>query len=182
MDTKETAVVLSAAILWFDETKQYSYEELVDNTLFVKFNAKEQIEKYKRTFSKETIEWWKTKIPQVTRGFSFSPSDNDVSVQVGVDTLKSYINKYSNNKEEVVFIRGSFDQYISDHLCKYSLGVDPLFRYNAWRDFRTAIDLLKGTARGGYCKVPGFDSETKVWKHNPIHDTAYDVFMLLYGE
>lgn len=174
--------MLSAAILYFDETKKYTYNELVDNTLFVKFNAKEQIESYNRTFSKDTIEWWKTKVPKLTREFSFAPSNNDVSLSEGIGILKSYIKAHSNGKEDVVFIRGSFDQYISDHLCKSSLKEEPLFKYSAWRDFRTAIDLLKETARGGYCQIPGFDFENVVWKHNPKHDVASDVYQLLEGK
>nr|QMP83227.1 MAG: hypothetical protein [Caudoviricetes sp.] len=182
MDTRETAVVLSAAILWFDETKKYSYEDLVENTLLVKFDVKEQIQKYKRTVSKDTMDWWNTKVPKLTRDISFKPSDSDLSAKEGIDVLKSYIKDKTNNSESVVFIRGSFDQYISDHLCKYSLKEEPLFRYSSWRDFRTAIDILKETSRGGYCKIPGFDFENLVWKHNPKHDVASDVYMLLYGE
>lgn len=181
LDTRETAVVLSAAITWFDETKKYTYEELVENTLFVKFDVKEQIEKYKRTVSKDTIDWWSTKVPKVVRDISFKPSDKDVSVKEGIDTLKLYIKEHSNDKESVVFCRGSFDQYISDHLCKYSLKEEPLFKYSAWRDFRTAIDILKDTARGGYCQIPDFNVD-KVQKHNPIDDVIYDIYMLLYGE
>lgn len=178
LSNKETAAVLSIAILHFDEKKTYSYEDLLEQTLFVKFNAKEQIEKYKRTYDKETIDWWKKQC-EIVRNVSFVPSPNDVSLFEGVGIVKDYIKNYSIG-EEIVWTRGSLDQFAIDSLC-VSAGLPCLFNYVQYRDMRTAIDLLKETSKRGYCKVPGFDFN-KVYKHDPVHDVASDVMMLLYGE
>ena len=178
LDKRETSVVLSAAIVYFDEKKEYTYEDLLTETCFVKFNAREQIEKYKRTVCKETIQWWKKK-PEMIQKVSFIPNPNeDLSAFEGIDILKSYINKHSSG-EEIVWTRGSLDQFCVDSLCD-SLNVPYLFNYTCYRDMRTAIDLLKETSIKGYCRLQNFDLN-KVWKHDPRHDVCYDVLMLLQG-
>jgi 3' exoribonuclease, RNase T-like len=175
---RETSVVLSLAILYFDQTKAYSYEDLLEQTLFVKFNAKEQIEKYHRTFDKDTITWWKKKC-EIVQAVSFIPSSKDMYAFDGINLIKDYIHKHTVG-EEIVWTRGSLDQFATDGLCD-SLEVPYLFKYGQYRDMRTAIDLLKETSTRGYCKIPNFDFN-KVFKHDPVHDVALDVMMLLYGE
>ena len=63
LNAESTAVVLSASIIHFEVGQKYSYEDLLARALFVKFDAKEQIEKYKRSADKETIEWWSKQDP-----------------------------------------------------------------------------------------------------------------------
>jgi hypothetical protein len=58
LDTESSAVVLSASIIHFDLGSTFTYEELLSNAMFVKFNVKEQIKDYKRTMNKRTVEWW----------------------------------------------------------------------------------------------------------------------------
>lgn len=176
---RENAVVLSAALVWFDDTATYTYEELLNKVCFVKFDAKEQLQKYGRKANKETIDWWK-KQAELVRNVSLTPYPEDVTAEEGVGILKDYIKKMSVG-DEIVWTRGSLDQVVSDSLCKDSLNTAPLFNYAAYRDMRTAIDLLKNTAKWGYCGIPGFD-KNKVYKHDPRHDVVYDIFMLLYGE
>lgn len=178
LNNKETAVVASAAILFFDGSAKYTYEELLQDTLFVKFNIKEQLS-LGRTTSKSTVDWWK-KQPQISRDFSLKPSDKDVSLEEGIRILTSYVKEKLNGKEDIVWTRGSLDQFCIDSLFE-TAEKPPLFPYGCYRDMRTAIDLLKETARGGYCDIPGFD-KNKVWKHIPTHDVAYDVYMLLEGK
>lgn len=172
------AVVLSLALLHFEETDKNSYKEFFDKTLFVKFSAKEQIEKYKRTYSKETIDWWKNQC-EITRKVSLDPSPNDVSLSDGIMLVRDYIKKYSSS-EDMVWTRGSLDQFCVDDVCKNSLGVPVLFHYNRYMDIRTAINLLKDTSKNGYCDIPNFDRNI-VMKHDPRHDVSLDVMMLLYG-
>jgi hypothetical protein len=54
--------------------------------------------------------------------------------------------------------------------------------YAAWRDIRTAVDILTGSTNG-YCDVvyDGFDRH-EVIKHHPVHDCALDAMMLMYGK
>lgn len=177
LDVESTAVVLSIAILHFDETKHYSYEELVNNCCFVKFDAKEQIEKYKRTVSKETLQWWKSQ-PEDVKVVSLIPNKSDVCLLDGLSSIKDYVSSFSG--EKIVWIRGALGQMVFTSLCK-SAEIYPIFPFHSYMELRTGINLLKNDVKRGYCKVAGFD-EAVLQKHNPKSDAAYDVMMLLFGE
>lgn len=179
LGVESTSVVLSAAMLYFDEKEEHTFDQLLDKCCFVKFDANDQIKNYKRTIDKGTVEWWKEQTA-ATRKLSVSPSDSDVSAEKGIKLFKEYIRDNSKEKKEVCWIRGTIDQTCMESLCR-SLNVQPLFEYYQFRDIRTALDLIKETTKRGYCNIPGFDY-SKVSKHNPIHDVSLDVMMLLYGE
>lgn len=184
-DTESTTVILSTAILYVDETKDYSPQDLYENTLFVKFKAKEQIEIYKRSISKDTIAWWEKQC-ELAKKMSFYPKKSDLDALEAIDLLKRYISKNTKDKKsELVWVRGSLDQMAMDSLCK-NIGIENLFHYSNYRDVRTAIDLLYETSNKGYCKIdpeklPDWD-ENIIVKHDPIWDVVFDAIMLLYGK
>lgn len=177
LSQKGNAVVLSVALVQFDDEIQYDPIELFNKNLLVKFNIKEQIEKYNRIVSKETIEWWKSQ-PEIVKKVSFFPSENDLPLENGLNIIRNYINKVSTGNE-IVWTRGSLDQFVIDDLCD-SIGMQPLFRYSQYRDYRTAIDLLKETSKNGYCNVPNLDRNL-IMKHDPRWDNTYDIIMLISG-
>nr|QMP83079.1 MAG: hypothetical protein [Caudoviricetes sp.] len=179
LSTSSSTVILSAGLVYFDQTQTYTFEELIESACFVKFDAKEQSEKYKRKVEKSTLEWWKQQSKDVQK-ISLFPSASDMTAEKGIKTLKEYIRDHSKEKTEICWIRGTIDQMAIDDLCK-DLDVPFLFPYYAYRDIRTALDLLKETTKKGYCKIPNFDY-SKVKKHCPIQDICLDVMMLLYGE
>ena len=51
-----TGAVLSFAMLNWDPKKLSTYSELVDSAAYIKFDVKEQVEKYNRVITKETVE------------------------------------------------------------------------------------------------------------------------------
>lgn len=133
----ENSVVLSCAVLKFDIEKTYSFSELLDNCLFIKFNLKEQIEKYKREFSKETYQYWKT-TPQSIQESVFIPGKNDLTLEEGLSKIAEYIDE----KCPCVFVRGFIDPMIFNSLY-YCIGKkSPIFP-NQWREVNTAIHTLK---------------------------------------
>lgn len=176
--SSEKSVILSAAIVYFDETQKYTLEQLLQDCCFVKFNAKEQIKKYNRVVEPETIEWW-NKQTKFAKDASLKPLDSDIYTEAGLEILRKYITEKTKQKEEIVWTRGSLDQFCIDSLCK-DAKQELLFKYSVYRDIRTAIDLLKETAKGGYCEVPGLD-KNKIFKHIPTYDVCYDILMLLEG-
>lgn len=176
LDTESTAVVLSAAIVFFEQGDDY--ETLLNKSLFVKFNSKIQTAKYGRTISKETLEWWANIHPSI-RKTSFDPSPDDLSPEDAINALKKYIAKYG---DALIWARGSLDQMVIDSLT-LKLGMDRILPYNKWRDVRTGVECLCSTANNGYCEIdhPTF-AKHNVIKHDPVHDCAYDAMMLLYGK
>ena len=179
LGVESNAVVLSAALIHFDPLQQQSYQDLLDNACFVKFNAKEQMD-VGRTVSKGTLDWWKEQ-HEYTRSVSFDPKRDDVTVENGFKQFYDYMAKFPNSHDQAMWARGSLDQMAIDSLAR-KFDLEPLTRYNMWRDVRTAVDILYGTS-DGYCDVdhPSFKRH-EVIKHHPVHDCALDAMMLMYGK
>jgi hypothetical protein len=180
LGVESTAVVLSAALIHFEPEKQPSYQDLLDNAIFVKFNAKDQIERLKRTVDIGTIEWWKNQHEYV-RSVSFIPNSTDVTAEQGLTLLHDYMNKIPNATKQTMWARGSLDQMAIDSLA-VKVDMQQITGYNVWRDVRTAVDILYGTSNG-YVEVehPTFRRH-EVIKHHPVHDCALDSMQLLYGK
>jgi len=177
---ESNAVILSAAIIHFDPEEKPSYQDLLDNSCFVKFSAKDQIKRLGRTVDSGTLEWWK-KIHEYIRKVSFDPAPNDLLAEEGIQQLKNYMAKYPGSDKQTMWTRGSLDQMATDSLC-VKLDIAPISGYNMYRDVRTAVDILTGSTNG-YCNVehPNFD-RAMVIKHHPVHDCALDAMMLMYGK
>jgi hypothetical protein len=183
LGVESNSVVLSVGMVYVNDTSPKSYNELLDNAIFVKLNAKEQIENYKRVVSKDTVDWW-MKQSEMARERNFIPKPTDLSVTEAISILKTWVAKVSK-KGDHCWIRGSLDQVCLDSLFR-AAGESTLLDYNVYRDVRTAIDLLyPETSKNGYVDVDpnlciGFD-RSQVLKHSPEHDCAFDAAMLLYG-
>jgi len=175
LGVESTAVILSAAILYFEEGDDY--DTLLKKALFVKLDSKYQIEHLKRTVDPETLKWWSNIHPSI-RELSFVPHPSDMHPAEGIDKIKQYVKQYGPN---VVWARGSLDQMVIDSLCT-KLDTDKIVPYNNWRDVRTGVEILCSTAKNGYCDVnhPTFGRHNVI-KHHPVHDCALDAMMLLYG-
>ena len=177
LGVESTCVILSAAMVHFDPEMRPTYQDLLDNACFVKFDVKEQIQ-LGRTSSKSTLEWWKTQHEYV-RKVSLDPTRNDMTAENGMTAFYNYMAKFPNADKQTMWARGSLDQMAIDSLA-VRLGVQEITGYNMWRDVRTAIDIMSGSTNG-YCEVdhPLFN-RTQVIKHHPVHDCALDAMMLMY--
>lgn len=179
LDVESTAVVLSVAMVYFEEGM--TYDELLERTIFVKFDSKEQISKYKRTVSKSTLDWW-SKQTKESKEVSLIPSNKDVPALDGIEQLKAYMT-ISQDKNKIVFTRGNLDPMCMESLCR-AVGVPPITPYYNYMDVRTALNLMKTTTVRGYCDIlfEGFNiEEAKSNKHDPIVDVCLDAMMLMYG-
>jgi 3' exoribonuclease, RNase T-like len=180
LGVESTCVVLSAALIHFDPEMRPTYQDLLDNACFVKFDAKDQIQRLKRTSSLSTLEWWKNQHEYV-RKLALDPSKEDVTPEVGIELLHNYMNKFKNADKQTMWARGSLDQMAIDSLA-VKVGMQEITGYNMWRDVRTAVDIMFGTTNG-YVEVdhPLFKRH-EVIKHHPVHDCALDAMQLMYGK
>lgn len=180
LGVESTAVVLSAALIHFDPSKEPTYQDMLDDACFVKIKAKDQIDRLKRTVDLGTLEWWKNQHEYV-RKVSFDPSSDDLSPEDALTQLHNYMNKFPNAHKETMWARGSLDQMAIDSLA-VKLGMQPITGYNMWRDVRTAVDIMYGTSNG-YVEVdhPDFIRHNVI-KHHPVHDCALDAMQLMYGK
>ena len=180
LSVESTGVVLSAAIIQFNPEDLPSYQQLLDNACFVKFNSRDQIKRLNRSVDKGTLDWW-DKQHSYLKEVSLNPLASDVTAEVGLQLIKDYMAKFPKAKQQTMWARGSLDQMVIDSLAK-SVDVEAITNYNVWRDVRTAVDLLYGTTNG-YAEVDHKEfNRASVIKHQPVHDCALDAMMLLYGK
>jgi len=179
LGVESTCVILSAAMVHFDPEKRPTYQDLLDNACFVKFDVKEQLQ-LGRTSSKGTLDWWKEQHEYV-RKVSLEPSREDMTVENGLNAFYNYMSKFANANKQTMWARGSLDQMAIDSLA-VRVGLQEITGYNMWRDVRTAVDILYGTTNG-YVDVdhPLFKRH-EVIKHHPVHDCALDAMQLMYGK
>lgn len=180
LGVESNSVVLSAALIHFDPLEKPDYQKLLDDAIYVKFNAKEQIQQHKRIVDSNTLDWWK-KQHEYIRSLALDPKPDDLSAVEGIDYLQKYVRKFPDWKKQTMWARGSLDQLVIDSLT-YKLDLEPITSYNMWRDVRTAVDIMYGSTNG-YCEVehPTFN-RAAVIKHHPVHDCALDAMMLMYGK
>jgi hypothetical protein len=184
LSVESTAVILSIGALHISDTSPAPYTSLLNESIFIKLNAKEQIDKYNRTVSKDTLKWWSEQ-SDFAKKLNYTPSKEDWGVEESLTTLENWINKVSD-KNTLCWIRGTLDQVCLDSLYR-AAGKAPPIGYNKYRDIRTAIDFLyPDTSKNGYVDVDpelclGFDRD-QVLAHHPVHDCARDCAMMLYGK
>jgi len=177
MGIESNSAILSLACIYFNPEEKPTYEQLVDSAFFVKLDAKDQIQRLNRVVSRSTLEWWK-KQPVEVQNFSLLPSEEDLKAEDALVKFALWVNQFPDYKSSTIWARGNLDQMCLGSL-ETELDRKPILHFSRWRDVRTAVDLLTGS-NNGYCSIPNFD-ESKVIKHNPIHDCAYDAMMLMYG-
>jgi hypothetical protein len=177
---ESNSVILSMAAIYFKPEDKPTPQELRDSAFFVKFDAKDQIKRLNRKVGRTTMEWWAKQCENV-RKKSFNPSPEDVRFEDGYEAMREWA-KSKNDPKCWVWARGNLDQLVLDSM-EEQLGLDAIWKFERWRDVRTAIDFLYETNRG-YCDVdyPGFDPSIHITKHNPIDDCVFDIMMMVYGK
>lgn len=172
------AVILSMAAVYFEPSEKPSHHQMRETGFFVKFNAKDQIERLHRKMGKSTIDWWAKQCDNVKKR-SFIRHENDVIFEDGYEMMRTWSKQFPKG---TVFARGNLDQLVLDSI-EEQCGLEPIWPYHLWRDVRTAIDFIYDTSNG-YCDVDyeGFDSFLDITKHDPLDDCILDGMMLLYGK
>jgi hypothetical protein len=177
LGVESNSVVLSVAIVYFDPSEDISYDKLLNRTLFLKLDAKDQVKRLNRVIDKDTLAWW-SKQHEYLKDISLHPKPDDLKAEEAIQKVKDYINMFPNPENQTIWVRGNMDQNILDSLCK-AMSIEPIMRYNNYRDIRTAVDIIYGTSNG-YCEVEGL-SKDEIIKHTPYADVAYDVMQLVKG-
>lgn len=180
LSKKSTSVILSFACIYFNPDEKPDHVKLKQDAFFVKFKAREQAE-MGRHIGKTTLEWWVKQCENVKKKSFLSDPERDVSFIEGYESFRKWVNE-KNDPNCWVWARGNLDQLVMDDI-EEQLHIEPVFKFNRWRDVRTAIDFLYSTTTG-YVDVdhPKFKPSLHVTKHDPVDDCVYDAMMLMYGK
>ena len=172
----QRGVVTSFALLSFSEKRYisnpYTYEELVSNCAYIKFDVEEQVRSFKRTMSKETIDWWAEQGDEAKK--QITPSKDDVSIR---ELFKFIHDNMDLKNHKKAYTRGNtFDPIFLDSVLKQCNLSNPMH----WRTIRDTRSMIEGMSFGMDLKndfMPG-DLEKKFVKHDPCHDIAIDVMRM----
>lgn len=179
----ETSPVLSIGVLKFDEDrflsdKPYSYDELLNNALYLKFDVMDQIKTYGKKVEKSTMEWWESQGEEAK--VVLKPSSQDIPIT----DLKSHLDEYVGNYGSIfrTWSRGNtFDPMFMRQIMRDANQDDP-FPWWTIRDTRSFLDAL----------LIGLEQELKdnrfvvsEWKekfvaHDARHDIVVDVLRMQY--
>ena len=174
-------VVPSVAFLVFDPEVLMSFDQLVDNSLRIKFDISEQIQ-HGRKYNQETVDWWRK--PDNSEAYK-KVIEVDGS-EVGLGQLDSLLKEYLIEMEYdpgkgKVWTRGnSFDVPILDNIYE-DFGWDPAFSWWNVRDIRTEIDAITphfDSTHAGYGYIKDFPYPKGFIKHQETHDVSRDVLMM----
>jgi len=169
----ESAVVSLAALV-FDSSyfkEGYTYDELLDTVVTVKFDVADQVRNYGKKIDPDTLKWWGEQSAEAQK--QLKPSTDDMSI----GNLKSWITSVANpDTIDRVYTRGNtFDPMFLATIC----GGDP---YPHWklRDTRSVIEgmMLFNTSMKNGFMVPGL--EDKFVPHDAKHDVAMDVMRMQF--
>ncbi len=181
---ESTAAILSLGMVYYDPTLPLNYNQLLKDSIFIKFDLNDQIKNYGRTTTKSTLDWWRKQC-KAAQVMSLIPRSTDVLAMDGVEQLRKWFFSKPDAKSDIIWARGTLDQPVFESLVR-ALDVDPYVNYNQWRDVRTAIDCFYPHAKNGYISVDETKCQEfdwyKVVKHDPIHDAAYDICQLFAGK
>lgn len=177
LGTREDTVILSIACVPFHFEVHECFDIYRTKGYFIKLDAQEQIRKYRRSISVETIEWWK-KQSNDAKEWNLKPHPEDRPLVDGLIELSRFIGQTAYNfKESYVFARGTyFDFPKLEHAYEVSAGLKTPFNTFKIRDVRTYIDIMAGVSDGSY--DVRFCDTTKFVKHDCLHDAAMDATRL----
>lgn len=171
------APILALSIYRFESdrfiTNPYTLEEIIDGAGFYKFDIAEQIKKFGRKISQDTLEWWGKQDKEVKEQI-LNPKSDDISVTELRNIFESYY-----QKDDLAFTRGNtFDPIITHHLLK-AMGMDPNFHhFAAIRDTRSYIEGMSyGSGLSNSFTPPELEGKT-INKHDPRVDIALDILRI----
>jgi len=170
-------VVVNIAAMNYTEERfthdPYSYEELLDKCSVMKFDVKEQVEKYGREIEKETLNWWKKQSAEAQK--CLSPSDEDVSIK---ELYPFLIDKHDAPQCDKIFTRANtFDPIIVRTIFD-NIGIekDPTPWWTI-RDTRSYLDAFLWGSGHKNSFIPE-EVKDKFIHHDPSHDIAMDVYRM----
>lgn len=174
---REDTVILSIACVPFTLEDHDYFKSYLNKGIMIKFSVEEQIKKFHRSITTDTIEWWKQQSKEA-RDANLKPSPNDMTAVEGLTLLSKFISDSGyNHKKSYVWARGTnFDFPKIEHF--YEDCANLTLPFNTWkiRDTRTYIDILTGTDDGKYeLKFGDIDNFVA---HNCLHDAAMEAAKL----
>ena len=142
-DQKNSAVV-SFAMIAFSEKRYinnpYTYEELIEDCAYIKFDVEDQVVNFGRKINKETVDWWNSQGDKAKK--QIRPSLEDKSIYAFYEFV---INNCECPKIKKSYTRGNtFDPMFLQYLMDDTGHQDPFH----WRTVRDTRSMIEGMSFG----------------------------------
>lgn len=180
----ENSVLLSLGVVAFD-TKDYdiqsdgvetTFNKLLKQGLYVKLDAKEQTQKYKRNIDKSTLMWW-TEQGEEAKDV-LRKSDDDVSLDRMELLLKDYFELNGVTKNTPVWSRGYTEPMWYESV-KLNLNTYGSIRHYQYRDIRTLLNVVIEDKYLSRNHINTIKQPENFIKHNALHDVCFDAVQFL---
>lgn len=156
-----------------------SFDQLVSNGLYLKFDLKEQLQAGRKK-SDRVIKWWYEQAPEARK--VLIPSPEDVSIYDIDELMCGYFNALGMDIKKVdLYDRNNFDLTKLQYLMEEELNKDVFWNYHNTFDIPTAFRFM-GFER--YAGINAKDVPGCVY-HNALHDAALDqlrIYKVLHAD
>lgn len=175
-------IVASGAFLAVDFDADYTFDQLIEMAMLIKFDVKDQKTRG-RLMTPDVMAWWKKQSKEAQD--KLKPSSLDVDMITGLKEIAQYCKQHGITKNSFGFCRGqSFD---------FPLVVDMFTTANMlehwpiafWRQRDTRTWIASALGKIDIDKVPlpaSVFNPSHFIAHDPIHDIARDVLMMQYAQ
>lgn len=169
---------LGLTVARYDDKSQ-TFQSLVENGLYLKFNLKEQLDRGRKA-STRVVKWWYEQSAEARS--VLIPRETDVSLYRLEDFLKEYFQKIGIDFKKIdLYDRNCFDISKLQYLLEEDLNKDVIWNYHNTFDVATAFRFM-GYDRYAGLKVQDIEGATY---HNALHDAAVDhlrIYKCLHAE
>lgn len=150
-------VVLTAGLTWFDPDKEYTIDQLLNQSIEIPFDINSQ---KTRTIDGDTIKWWSLQNNDA-RAAAFN-NGTTYDLKDGALLIKEFITQH--NIEGLIGNGAGFDNVILKNICN-QVGIDYPIHYGMDLDLRT-MKWISGMDK------PDFPKE--LTPHKASHDSVYE--------
>jgi hypothetical protein len=164
----------------FTSNNPYTFNELIKEIKFAKFNVQQQVEEDGCVFHKQDLQWWMDQGPEARK--QIKPSEDDITVAKFVEKIYGYCKA---TKTKRWWSRSNTFDPILLHRCFRHHGhrgkLDEVLPYWNVRDIRTYIDtqFQFQNRKNAFCPIDDEELWNKYFiAHNSVHDVAADILRM----
>ena len=180
----ENSVLLSLGVLAFDPSDydiasdgvEITIDKLLEQGLYLKLDAKDQMVTYNRRIDKSTLLWWTEQNEEA--GQVLRRRDDDVKLPDMENMMKDYLEMSGVTKNTPVWSRGYTEPMWYESV-KLNLNIYGSFRHYQYRDIRTLLNVSIEDKYLSRNHINTIRQPENFIKHNALHDVCFDAVQFL---
>lgn len=176
LGTEHRSVVLAIGITPFRFEEKTSFQELLDKSILIKLDVEEQIKKYGRKLSSDTLAWWRGDDIHPTAKEVLHPSAEDITLIKMSDIVHGFLEKNGVSNKSYHWSRGNVFDFGKIESLFTDIGQAEPYNFGRIRDYRTAIDIMAGVDNG---RSPIQGERKGFIPHVANHDSSDDALTII---